>query len=125
MNKEIKKLWVEALRSGKYKQGTGRLSRVDDNGVTRMCCLGVLCDLYTKQTGNGGWIVYDEMIRFISFPSVPVIGESSLLPREVAHWADLDNNRGMKGINLDSMNDGIGQPAHSYAEIAMVIEECF
>lgn len=43
MNSEIKKKWVEALRSGLYKQGTGRL-RCNDN----YCCLGVLCDITDK-----------------------------------------------------------------------------
>lgn len=37
---EIKKQWVEALRSGKYSQTSGRLRRQDG-----FCCLGVLCDL--------------------------------------------------------------------------------
>jgi len=40
MNQKIKKKWVDALRSGKYLQGTGFLL---DEG--RYCCLGVLCDV--------------------------------------------------------------------------------
>lgn len=41
MNKQIAEDWVAALRSGKYKQGTGRLR----DGNDQFCCLGVLCDL--------------------------------------------------------------------------------
>ena len=41
MDKRIKKKWVDALRSGKYKQGQGRLKGVDDT----YCCLGVLCKI--------------------------------------------------------------------------------
>ena len=37
MNKSIKKLWIKALRSGKFKQTTGVLC--DKTGY---CCLGVL-----------------------------------------------------------------------------------
>lgn len=123
MNKAIKKLWIDALRSGEYKQGTGRLSTVDEAGITRMCCLGVLCDLYIKRTGKGVWRKDDdsELRCFIYSYGT----SSSLPPREVVKWAGLDTDRGMKGINLDSMNDGIGQPRHSYAEIANVIEEKF
>ncbi len=44
MNKTYKKLWVEALRSDKYKQGRNRLRR--DN---KFCCLGVLCDVFRKR----------------------------------------------------------------------------
>lgn len=45
--KEVRKLWVEALESGKYKQGKMRLKRTDA-GEDRYCCLGVLCDLAAK-----------------------------------------------------------------------------
>lgn len=44
MNKEIKKKWVDALRSGEYKQTRGRL-RYDDC----FCALGVLADLVVKE----------------------------------------------------------------------------
>lgn len=33
--------WLEALRSGQYKQGAGRLQKDSDKG-TSYCCLGVL-----------------------------------------------------------------------------------
>lgn len=46
MNPRIKKLWVDALRSGEYNQCTGVLkSTVQPNSF---CCLGVLCDVYGK-----------------------------------------------------------------------------
>lgn len=38
MNKTIKKKWLTALRSGKYKQAYGQLKLGDC-----YCCLGVLC----------------------------------------------------------------------------------
>jgi len=43
MKLEVKKLWIEALRSGKYEQGRGAL-----NKDGKFCCLGVLCDLAVK-----------------------------------------------------------------------------
>lgn len=45
MKPEIKAKWIEALRSGKYKQGTGVLRGKDLSGKTRHCCLGVLCEI--------------------------------------------------------------------------------
>lgn len=36
--------WIAALRSRKYKQGTGLL-RQDDSTCHRFCCFGVLCDI--------------------------------------------------------------------------------
>ena len=44
MNAEVKKKWVDALRSGKYRQGRMRLRVVDPNG-DKFCCLGVRCDM--------------------------------------------------------------------------------
>ena len=41
MDAELKTKWLEALRSGKYDQGTGQLR----NGNC-FCCLGVLCDIF-------------------------------------------------------------------------------
>lgn len=40
MNKDLKKKWIKALLSGKYKQGQYRL--YEDN---KYCCLGVLCKI--------------------------------------------------------------------------------
>jgi hypothetical protein len=40
MDAELKAKWVEALRSGKYKQTKNRLQR---DG--KFCCLGVLCEV--------------------------------------------------------------------------------
>ena len=38
--KELRKLWVAALRSGKFKQGKGHLHKGDE-----FCCLGVGCEV--------------------------------------------------------------------------------
>lgn len=43
---ELLRKWVEALESGKYRQGRSGL-RADD----QYCCLGVVCDL----SGMGRW----------------------------------------------------------------------
>lgn len=39
MKKRIKQKWTQALRSGKYIQGKGKLH---DKATKRYCCLGVL-----------------------------------------------------------------------------------
>jgi len=69
VNKRIKKLRVEALRSGKYEQANGQLQRSD-----KFCCLGVLCDLYAKEIGERP---YDD--------------EQGDLPGEVCQWAGLES----------------------------------
>ena len=75
MRPDIKKRWCEALRSGEYTQGWRSLL-VMSNGKKTYCCLGVLCDLYSKETGRA-W----EDNRFL--------GCMPYLPPEVSHWAGL------------------------------------
>lgn len=82
MNERVKKLWIEALRSGEYQQAIGRL-RIDD----RFCCLGVLCDLHAKETG-GMWLPdpalpEDQYFVYASADSV--------LPGAVREWAGLNS----------------------------------
>lgn len=48
MDAELKAKWLEALRSGKYDQGTGQLR----NGNC-FCCLGVLCDVFNPTGWDG------------------------------------------------------------------------
>lgn len=46
MNRDLRNRWVEALRSGTYKQGKHRLKRVGQFPLDRnYCCLGVLCEV--------------------------------------------------------------------------------
>ena len=45
INREEFKKWIEALRSGKYKQGRDRLQ----SDVNSYCCLGVACIVLIPQ----------------------------------------------------------------------------
>jgi len=51
MNAEAKKKWVEALRSGKYRQVHGTLFSGVNDGTVMCCALGVLNDV----SGLGEW----------------------------------------------------------------------
>lgn len=55
---ELRKQWVDALRSGKYRQGQRRL-RIDGG----FCCLGVLCDLHPEA---GQWKEYGVEVTLAS-----------------------------------------------------------
>lgn len=74
--KEVRQLWVKALRSGEYKQGRTRLRTKDG----KYCCLGVLTDLAVK---NG---VIPEFIGSG--------GACNLLLDDVRQWAGLDDKYG-------------------------------
>lgn len=69
MKEDVAKQWVEALRSGEFKQGRGRLKREafdPDGSGAQMgythCCLGVLCEIIgAKETQMpGGSIAFGD-----------------------------------------------------------------
>lgn len=122
MNAEVKKLWIDALRSGDYKQGLYQLYTPETNSY---CCLGVLCSLYKKQTGSP-----------FSVTDLSKDGEGTFLGGRVRDWAGLyENNPKVNYQNarppLSGLNDGTldenGRPINqlSFAEIANLIEEQF
>jgi len=94
MNKlysQVKKLWVEALRSNSYLQGRDRLRALTAES-DRFCCLGVLCDLYRKSkdnTDNLQWESNSNPEGAMSFDRV-----TGSLPPIVAIWA------GSNSINM-------------------------
>lgn len=46
MNQETKTKWIEALSSGQYVKGDGRLCYLDKGStILKHCCLGVLCEI--------------------------------------------------------------------------------
>lgn len=91
MKQEIAEQWVAALRSGQYRQGTGRLCNMNNE----FCVLGVLCDLHSK--ANGGAVQID---------SGGYMGATGYLPLDVVSWAGMSTRDGSVGGNsLSAMND--------------------
>ena len=85
MNSEVKTKWLEALRGGEYKQTRYTLHSPNDG----FCCLGVLCDIYTKELG-GSW-EYDE--REYTCGYTLEVGDELAqveLPHCVVEWAGLE-----------------------------------
>lgn len=112
MNKEIKSQWTEELKSGRLKQSTGRLRREEKDGSFSYCCLGVLCEIHRKFTGNP-WHNIEN--------SVPHDG---LITEEVRMWSGLDScdPHAVGGFaSLATLND----QGKTFAEIADIIERDF
>lgn len=121
MNADIKKAWLEALRSGDYTQAKEYL-RVSSDSGDGFCCLGVLCDLHRKMTGQGKW----AQVHGVEGPRIGYIvaggdHSTSVLPQEVREWAGLPVNTGIdvNGGHLASLNDD----GTSFKEIADIIEQ--
>lgn len=108
MKPEIKARWVAALRSGDYKQGTGDLRKGNS-----FCCLGVLCQIFSVETGTK-W--HSDGVVF------NMLGEDVILPREVSEWAGIQrsyNPELSNGETLTTINDDMGW---SFEQIANAIE---
>lgn len=52
MNPQYKQPWIDALRGGDYQQGRERLKRVDSEGRSFHCCLGVLREVARMPWGE-------------------------------------------------------------------------
>lgn len=87
MKPQIKKLWVDALRSGKYKQGKGQLRTEEGN----FCCLGVLCNLHAEAHPE----IANQEIDQETY-----MGEFGNLPKEVAKWAGIDVECGAIAVEV-------------------------
>lgn len=110
MKQEIADLWIQALKSGEYKQ-TRRALRQGD----AFCCLGVLCDLHSKHSGEkwymdqsgDGWYLHN----------------TGLLPEPVFTWAGMKTSAGVYQydvpLSLSSHNDH----GMSFEHIAEIIKE--
>lgn len=111
MKKKIKALWVAALRSGEYKQGTGQLRDESNN----FCCLGVLCNLHAQA---------HPRLAAKQLYSGSYMGNEEFLPLAVQKWAGFKDEAGpelrLKGDfqHLAGMNDS----GASFKVIAGVIE---
>ena len=130
MKEEIKARWLAALRSGKYKQGRGRLARKSDAGEDQFCCLGVLCELAVED----GVIdrIQGEEVESIRYGKKDErwLQETSYPPAAVLSWAGLDSRNpvvGEGGLSLSHYNDGFAMARtdirpRSFNEIADLIE---
>jgi len=120
MNSTIKEKWLSALRSGKYKQGKEAL-RTKEN---KFCCLGVLCDVYRKETKLGKW----DKNHFSNFAFINTkknnqkFNSLGILPISVMDWAGLkDVNPTFGNETLAKLNDN----GFTFQEIADIIDKNF
>jgi hypothetical protein len=128
MKPEVKALVVAALRSGEFKQTQATLRRGDG-----FCCLGVICEIYRRETGNGLWVPLDapvpgdeDRLAFIA-DTQHSIRERVFLPTEVAEWCGFDTD---EPYHSDPVVNGFSTTAadmndsgNTFLEIAAVIKE--
>lgn len=137
MNRERIKLWVEALRSGDYRQGRKALMSADDGGY---CCLGVACCVYADHHKEAGWfenrgnnVFSTDVAKYGKSIDTGRITSYSVLPSDVMDWfglPDLDpalieeesSYSEMEEIGAATLND---DQEWDFNEIADAIEKKF
>ncbi len=121
MYPEIKTKWLEALRSGNYKQGQNYLHKANEGEEPKFCCLGVLCDIASKQ-GIGKWTSFQGTSHIQAFSTSEQSDKlSTYPPYGVTVWAGLSAADPMvEGNSLATYNDGLG---YDFSMIADLIEK--
>jgi len=96
--------WVNALRSGKYKQGNGYLYNKEDDSY---CCLGVL-----------------NKIMPYKYPRTTKVCISRNIPETLRSTKLFKNGNGTmaSGATLTEHNDGVNTSKKTFNEIADIID---
>jgi hypothetical protein len=112
------RLWVAALRSGRFPQGMGALET--DLGL---CCLGVLCRIAMEnglELKREVLLVSDDGFKYV----VTYNCKTSVLPDTVRDWAGLTNRQGHYETDTDhtSLTRDNDEKGLTFVEIADIIE---
>lgn len=99
---EAWKHWIAKLRSGEYLQAKNRLT----NRVG-FCCLGVVCDLASKD-GGPRWETHADGLLFLNF--------ARILPQKIRHYLELTDT---EEYDLSAKNDS----GWKFDEIADFMEQ--
>jgi len=99
MNKDIKRRWVAALRSGEYKQIKGALRKNDG-----FCCLGVLCDIYSKELN-------------VEWEGNYIADGGGFLPSKVVKWAGVNDDDPTAGSTTLSFHNDDDVPFPKIANL--------
>ena len=129
MLNENAQAWVEALRSGDYKQGRKNLHTIK-YGKSLFCSLGVACDLFTKSHPKVSEWKQNPSHAFAQLFVINSRIQKTQLPPEVCEWLGLTkfsykllfeeetsfmNNSLVETLIL--MNDYYGATFHTIADI--------
>lgn len=125
MDPEMKAKWLEALRSGKYAQGTNALRTYcdpesPDKGVTPLfCCLGVLCDISNigRWNEDGCYSIQKDGRTIVESTVPPFPLANKLGIREGGCFVNGLTDRKNNGVSLAGLND----EGFTFAQLADII----
>jgi hypothetical protein len=114
----IQRAWVRALRSKKYKQTDGVLSKVENDEIVGHCCLGVLCQLALKNK-----VITRTSKTFEQDTECIVYGsECQRLPPKIQRWAGMRSKDGTLEADQSSLAK-LNDEGMIFKEIADIIEK--
>jgi hypothetical protein len=118
--KENRALWVEALRSGRFTQTRGILTRTlaSDKEPVGDCCLGVACKVFNENVGGLEVTSAGPDDYCLEYE-----GQRVDLPTVVANWLGISPSMEEDVNNeLANRNDGVWRPREDFSSIADLIE---
>jgi hypothetical protein len=131
VNKDKLKLWIDALRSGKFEQGQGNLASRDGE-VVKYCCLGVACEVAVKDgldlEGRWGRPIGNEVEEWVETDHKFYDSEDLLLPPAVQDWLGIPGSTTVEvmlnGIeeSVIDLNDNMDR---DFGQIADALEWTF
>lgn len=84
MKEAVAKIWSKGLESGEFKRTKYALRSGDC-----YCPLGVLCEIYRKETGGGEWLLQATEERFEFMTYADSESSCTILPPLVREWAGI------------------------------------
>jgi hypothetical protein len=131
VNKDKLKLWIDALRSGEYRQGHGHLAGKDGE-VVKYCCLGVACEVAIKDgldlEGRWGRPAVDEDRELVEEDRKFYDTEDLVLPPAVQDWLGIPGNTTVEVVlhgieeSVIDLNDNMDR---DFGQIADALEWTF
>jgi len=111
--------WNAALKSGEFEQARGQLKTEDDH----FCCLGVACELYRRETGQGEWEQHADDRSIVEFRlDEEFVG--GILPPRVQSWLGLREPAGAYYDEYHSQNclTADNDAGYTFDRIATIVE---
>lgn len=129
---ENRQKWLDALRSGKYRQGTSYLKKYDPiKKKSYFCCLGVACELAIK---DGLKIEVEKELGLMDIDKKEYNtvfrfdNKSDYLPYDVQQWLGVtESDPSIKDHNNEFYNVSIlnDEKNYKFKQIADLLEDNF
>lgn len=118
MKPEVKQQWIEALLSGDYKQTKQALQ--NEEGY---CCLGVLCDIYSKEHSLdwGEYLEFDD--GAIDYSPYVFLGCEELPPEVVVEWAGLECEDPVVMVEAPTSLSKLNDNGYDFKQISKLIKD--